>query len=412
MRLRLINVALRGLTLAIKFFLIICLAVYLPPEEVGIYGLIAVTVSYAIYFVGFEFYTYSTRDLIGKPKSDWPRLISSQVAFFGMMYLLVLPALSLLFLFGNLPLELLSGFLVLIILEHLSSELMRLLVAAERQTLATIIIFIKQGVWAIFLVLTMWMFPATRNIETLLLFWIFGAALSIAAGVAPLLKLDWKRSNLSLDWKWVKRGIWIALPLLISSISARAIFTLDRYAFEALNGLALLGAYSVYMSIAAAMLAFMESGVFVFFYPRMMRAYKRGDFSEFKSVYKKMEKQAFVWLLALVVFISCSVPIIFSALSEKIYYDNIILFYGMLFAVSVFLVGYVYQYALYATLQDRSIIFANVIGFGVASVMAVVVGFYSQYWAVTSAMIVGCAVSGSIKYSKWRASKSDFGFNT
>lgn len=410
MRLRLINVGLRGLTLAIKFFFIICLAVYLPPEEVGLYGLIAVTVSYSIYFVGFEFYTYSTRDLVGKPKNDWPRLISSQVVFFGIMYLLVLPILSLLFLFGHLPLQLLAGFLVLLVLEHLSSELMRLLVASENQMLATIIIFIKQALWAVFFVLMMWMFPATRNIETLLLFWIFGAALGIVIGIAPLLKLDWKHSVVSPDWKWVRRGIWIALPLLISSISARAIFTLDRYAFEALNGLALLGAYSVYMSIAAAMLSFMESGVFVFFYPRMMKAYKRGDLSEFESVYKKMEKQAFVWLFVLMISISFSVPVVFSMLSERIYYDNILLFYGMLFAISVFLVGYIYQYALYATLQDKGIIVANIVGLAAASVMAFLIGRYNSYWAVTLAMITGCAISGLIKYSKWKSSRPDFGF--
>lgn len=409
MRLRLINVSLRGLTLAIKFILIICLAVYLPPEEVGLYGLIAVTVSYSIYFVGFEFYTYSTRDLVGKPKSDWPRLISSQVIFFGIMYLFVLPILSLLFLFGHLPLELLAGFLVLIVLEHLSSELMRLLVASENPMLATVVIFIKQALWAVFFILAMWKFPATRNIETLLLFWIVGTALAIAVGVAPLLRLDWKNSVVSPDWKWVKRGILVALPLLISSISARAIFTLDRYAFEAFNGLALLGAYSVYMSIAAAMLSFMESGVFVFFYPRMMKAYKRGDFSEFESVYKKMEKQAYLWMLVLIVFISSSVPVVFSLISESIYYDNIFLFYGMLTAVSVFLVGYIYQYALYATLQDKSIITANVVGLASASVVVFMVGYYSSYWAVTSAMIVGCAVSGLIKYSKWKTSRLDFG---
>ncbi|AMQ87975.1 lipopolysaccharide biosynthesis protein [Marinobacter sp. LQ44] len=411
MRLRLINVSLRGLTLAIKFFLIICLAVYLPPEEVGLYGLIAVTVSYSIYFVGFEFYAYSTRDLVGKPKSDWPRLISSQVLFFGIMYLLVLPILSLLFLFGHLPLELLAGFLVLIVLEHLSSELMRLLVASENPMLATIVIFIKQALWAVFYILAMWMFPAARNIETLLIFWVFGAALGIVFGVAPLLKLDWKNSVLSPDWKWIRRGILIAIPLLVSSISARAIFTFDRYAFEALNGLALLGAYSVYMSIAAAMLSFMESGVFVFYYPRMMKAYKRGDFSEFKSVYKNMEKQAFLWMFVMIVSISLSVPIVFSMITERIYYDNIILFYGMLFSVSVFLAGYIYQYALYATLQDRIIIVANVVGLAVASVTVFVLARYNPYWAVTSAMIVGCAVSGSIKYSKWKKSRLDVGLN-
>jgi len=379
--------------------------VFLPPEEVGLYGLITVTVSYSIYFLGFEFYTYSTRDLVGRPKGEWPRLISTQVIFFCVMYLLVLPLMSLIFILGLIPWELMAGFLALVVLQHLSAELMRLLVVMEKPFLATIIIFIKQALWAVFLIIAMWLFPEARNIETLLVFWVIGVGLAVIVGVRPLLKLSWARSKIRPDWKWVRSGVLVALPLLISTVSARALFTFDRYAFEAYNGLALLGAYSVYMSIAAGLLAFMESGVFVFHYPKMMKAYKNNNAVEFSDTFKKMIKQSFHWMLALLAIMSIIVPIIFSFLSENIYSKNIGLFYAILIAMSVFLVGYILQYALYTTSRDKTIIVANISGLVVAAISAIILGQYNPYWSVTIAMIAGCAISGLIKYRYWTAVK-------
>jgi O-antigen/teichoic acid export membrane protein len=405
MKYRLFNVGIRGATLLIKFLLVLCLAVFMPPEDVGLYGLITVTVSYSIYFLGFEFYTYSTRNLVGRPNSEWPRLISTQVIFFGIMYLIMIPLMSLIFIFGLIPLKFLLGFIILIILQHLSSELTRLLIVMERPLLATIIIFVKQALWAVFLIIGMWLFPVVRSIEALLVFWIIGVGLAIIIGVRPLLSLDWRLSTLKPDWKWVKRGIWVALPLLLSTIAARALFTFDRYAFEAFNGLALLGAYSVYMSIAAAMLAFMESGVFVFFYPKMIKAYKNNDCTGFSAAYKALIKQSFLWMSFLLLIMTVVVPVIFSFLNERIYSENIALFYGILIAMVIFLIGYIYQYALYTTSRDKTIIFANISGFIVAAILVLLFGRYYPYWSVTGAMIVGCVISAVIKYGKWLSIK-------
>tara|TARA_R110002111_G_scaffold135455_4_gene201489 strand:- start:169 stop:927 length:759 start_codon:yes stop_codon:yes gene_type:complete len=244
-----------------------------------------------------------------------------------------------------------------------------------------------------------------RNIEALLVFWIIGVGLAIIIGVRPLLSLDWRLSTIRPDWKWVKRGVWVALPLLLSTIAARALFTFDRYAFEAFNGLALLGAYSVYMSIAAAMLAFMESGVFMFFYPKMIKAYKNKDSAGFSSAYKALVKQSFIWMSLLLIIMAIVVPIIFSLLHESIYSENITLFYGILVAMVIFLIGYIYQYALYTTSRDKIIIFANITGFIVAAILVLIFGHYYPYWSVTGAMIFGCVISSLIKYGKWLSIK-------
>ncbi len=43
-------IAIRGLTLAAKFLLVICLVQYFQPSELGLYGVMAAIVAYALFF--------------------------------------------------------------------------------------------------------------------------------------------------------------------------------------------------------------------------------------------------------------------------------------------------------------------------------------------------------------------------
>ncbi|MFX4789973.1 hypothetical protein ABTB87_22095 [Acinetobacter baumannii] len=58
------NLAVRGLNLASKFILIVFLAKFLTVAELGLYGLIAATINFAMYFIGLDFYVYSNRELL------------------------------------------------------------------------------------------------------------------------------------------------------------------------------------------------------------------------------------------------------------------------------------------------------------------------------------------------------------
>ena len=60
-----INVLVRGALLFGRFCFIFIAAKFLSLEELGVYSLIAVTIGFAMYFVGLDFYTYSTRLIIG-----------------------------------------------------------------------------------------------------------------------------------------------------------------------------------------------------------------------------------------------------------------------------------------------------------------------------------------------------------
>src|SRR5690606_13458856 len=111
--------------------------------------------------------------------------------------------------------------------------------------------------------------------------------------------INWR--NLGIDWAWLKKGVLVALPLLIATLALRGIMTVDRFAFEALNGPDLLGVYSLFMGMAGAVLAFMDAGVFAFLYPRMITAHNSEDLSGFLSARATLKKHTLDWWMDLVV---------------------------------------------------------------------------------------------------------------
>ena len=176
---KLLNVAIRAVTLAIRFGLIFILAIYLPPSEVGLYGLIVVTVSYALYFVGFDFYTFSTRDLLNRPADQWGRLLFSQGVFFGGLYALMLPVSLLLFVFGLLPWWLAGWVMLLIVSEHLAQEVSRLAIAMGRPVFASLMVFFRQGIWALLFMVCLVYSESYRSLAVLMPFWAAGSVLSV-----------------------------------------------------------------------------------------------------------------------------------------------------------------------------------------------------------------------------------------
>ncbi|MFL9542837.1 hypothetical protein ACKESD_13000, partial [Acinetobacter baumannii] len=151
----LINLSIKALTLLGKFILIFYIAKYLPPQEVGIYGLLVVLVSYSLYAVGFDFYTFSTRELLHKEKEKWGSFLKAQGYLILFAYLLFLP-LILIISSCFIDIKWLLFLFFLIILEHLNQEVMRLLIIDKKLVWANNLLFIRSGLWCYIIIAAMY----------------------------------------------------------------------------------------------------------------------------------------------------------------------------------------------------------------------------------------------------------------
>jgi len=109
------------------------------------YGLLTITISYALYFLGFDFYIFTTREVLKAELETQGRLLKSQVGLSLLLYAVFLPLSMSLFVFGLLPWWLAPWFLGLLILEHINQELNRLLVAINRQLIASWVLFLTRA---------------------------------------------------------------------------------------------------------------------------------------------------------------------------------------------------------------------------------------------------------------------------
>ena len=261
---------LRGITLSSKFILTIGLAKFLTPEEFGLYGLFFATIVFCMMVVGFDFYCYSTREIIVSPRYHWVVLIRNQVAFCMVSYFLILPACSILFATGLLPWSLAGWFIVLLALEYAAQEANRLLVAMSEQVLASIVLFIRQGLWALVAFSCMCLNSDARNLTFVFYIWATGVFASFVLASIHIQSFRIFHVSSPIDWIWIKRGLSISLPFFIGTISMQAIYTIDRYLIERICGLDALAAYVFFMSIANAIFSFLDASVFSFSYPKLI----------------------------------------------------------------------------------------------------------------------------------------------
>ena len=353
---KLLNLSIRITTLACRFLFIFFLAKLLTPSEVGLYGLVTATVAYSLYFVGLDFYTYTTRELAGYNRERWGGLLKNQIILSLGLYCIVLPALTLVFATGMLPWELAKWFFLLIIMEHICQELTRLFVAVSEQLAASIVLFLRQGTWAVIIVALMLYEANFRNLEAVFGAWVLACLIAVVFSIRKLRVMNVGGWREKIDKAWIWRGVKVATPLLIGTLAIRGIFTVDRYWIQFLEGLEVVGAYVLFIGVANTLMVFLDAAVFSFAYPAMIVAYQNNEPTEYR---KKMREMLVLTLMFSIVFaVICMLlfPHLLEWLGKDVYLQNYSLFYWVLLATILNALGMIPHYAVYSQKCDRSII--------------------------------------------------------
>lgn len=352
----------RVATLAIRFAFIFFLAKFLTPAEVGLYGLFAAAIGYALYLVGLDFYTYSTRATINMSRQDIGRALKGQAALSGVLYIIATPlTLGILFAYSGWPFYMIGIFVPILFLEHFNQEIFRFLVAQSEQMAASILLFIRQASWGVVAVACMMYSHQARNLALILFLWCIAGILAALGGALKLSVMGISGWRATVDWVWVKKGALSSISFLISTLALRAIQTFDRYALEAIGGIEIVGAYVLFMGIAGSLLAFLDAGVFSFSYPKLIKSKHEEDEPEFS---KQMRHMFWSTLTMCITFCLASyilLPYFLNWLGKEAYSSSIYIFYWVALAAILNAIGLVPHYALYAMDKDRLIIISHIL---------------------------------------------------
>ncbi|NMM06004.1 hypothetical protein [Polaromonas sp.] len=387
-RVRALNVALHGATLASRFLLIFFLARFLEPAQLGLYGLLTATIGYSLYLLGFDFYTFTTREVLKRERSEWGGLLKDQGALSLLLYAVFIPLLTLIFFKGLLPWSLAGWFFVLLVLEHLNQELGRLLIAISEQLLASVILFIRQGTWAIAVTALMAIEPTTRSLDYVLGAWMVAGLVAVLAGAYRLTQLRIAGWHKKIDWRWIVAGLKVSIPFLIATLALRGVFTLDRYWLQSLGGLEVVGAYVLFMGIAGTLMAFLDAGVFAFSYPGLISAYQKNQPAAFYKGVRTLLIHTVMLSVAFSVVSLLLLSPLLSWLGNPLYSAKQYLYPWVLIAMVLYALGMVPHFALYAQRLDRPIIHSHLASL---FVFVIATGLFSQRWPMVAVPLGLCA---------------------
>ncbi|NWC11302.1 hypothetical protein HX776_21130 [Pseudomonas agarici] len=384
---RFINIALRGTTLASKFLLMFFLAKFVEPKELGLYGLLTATISYSLFLLGVDFHTFTTREIIKRERHEWGGLLKDQGVLSLLLYATVLPLLVFIFLTGLLPWRIAGWFFILLVLEHLTQELGRFLIAISEQLFASVVLFLRSGIWAVLVTSIMFFKAETRNLDFVFGGWALGGLVALLLGVYRLKQLNISGWHNKIDWRWIGKGLKVAVPLLMATLSIRGIFTLDRYWFADLMGLGTLGAYVLFMGISTALLSFLDAGVFAFIYPGLISAHHNKDSAAFCLKLRTLLLQTLLLSGAFAVTTLLIIDPLLVWLDKPLYLENQSLVPWILLTTLLYSVGMVPHYALYAQGLDRPIIHSHI-----ASLLIFIPStwLFSQFWPLQAVPLGLC----------------------
>lgn len=390
---RLLNIGLRGITLGSKFLLIFFLAKFLEPRDLGVYGLFVAAVGYGIYVIGFEFYTYSMRELIGGKREDRAKVIKNQFALYFLAYLLFLPVVFLFFYYKGLPWSFFWWILVVLVLEHIAQELNRILISLSQQLYAGIVLFVRTGLWGLVVIAAQWLDAELRNLDFIFLMWSISCLAACFLAIKRIANQCDSFSGLKIDIGWIALGLKLAFPMLLASLAIRGIFTFDKYFVESVGGLEVLGSYVLFIGMATAVISFIDAGVVDFSYPKIVTASRLMDKEGFKREMALLLRNVVLLGAFLILFCAVAGYFVVEYVGKPLYMNNINILYWLLVAIGINALSLTPHIGLYSLGEDRAIVFSQIFGFLVFLIVAL---FFKSSFGIISILLALCSAWLSI----------------
>ncbi len=387
-----LNVALRATTLSTRFALVFVLAKYLDAASVGYYGLFTAAVGYALLGVGLDFYIYSTREIAKVAVERQGALLKGQAALVGVLYVVLVPIILFALSHTGLPVRLIWWFLPILVLEHLNQELYRLLIILSRQISASVLLFVRQGSWAIATVGLMALDKESRNLGIVMLLWTGAGAAAAAAGLWKLQRLQLGGWREPVDWLWIRRGIAVSSTFIAATLAVRGVQTVDRYWLESLAGIKVVGAYVLFFGVASSLSVFLDAAIFSFYYPELVQLANQSRLSELHHHVRRTALLTTAACLGFALVSSLLLPFLLNWIGRDVYQAQIGLYYWIVAAMIVYSLGLVPHYALYAQGHDRPIIVSHIASLGVFVVATLALTRFSRTYAVPIGVFTAMAL--------------------
>ena len=362
MKIKIINLVLRGITLGSKFLLSIYLVKFLSLEANGEYGIFVATISMLTYVLGLDFYSFNNREILQENSSKSGKKIKNQFFLFTVVYLLVLPLLYVFGLFDFISEKYILLFYLILIFDHISIELYRLLVVFSKPIQANINLFLRTGIWILVLIFA-WHndFKDLKNLKSVFNSWVVGSFLSVVYSIFSLSKvgisIPWREK---LETKWILTGLKIALPFFIATLSYKIIQFADRYMVEFYLGTKQTGIYYFFSNISMLIETFVQTTVVMIYSPKLIASLKREKPFQI-DIFKNFSKEIIIYSVVAVASVCAIIYPLLHVVQKTELFLSISVFFVMVITRFIFNISLIYHFKLYVGKKDRVIMTSTLV---------------------------------------------------
>ncbi len=354
-----LNGLIRILSVLPKLFLTFYLLKKWDLAEIGRYNLLNTNILILTLIVGLDFYNYSNRELVKNKSTNRGTILIRQIVLYIIAYFLLIPPLYYFVLKYYLADNIIISFFIILICEHLSQEIYRILNVLEFQIFASILLALRNGLWICLLfIYVSFTNDSPLTIEILLKFWSGGSTVCLIISVFILIK----KINIILpSFRIYDSLIFYRKALKITSIY---FFITVIYKFLEYSGRyiiayyfdpKILGVYSVFYQVSGLMSLLFDSTIITFLYPKLIKYFNDAEMNNINiTVTNNVVNMLLLGFFEIIVCYSFRRNIYsFFNKPELENFDMLLIL--ILTSNLVYSLSYIYHYALYAMQDDKGI---------------------------------------------------------
>lgn len=356
-----LSIVIRGLSILSRFFLIFYLGKFLTVKEYGTYGILNSSLMLGVYIVGFDIYVFVSRELPRSGIETQRKLILNQFALYIFSYLILIPIFSTFLSGGFLPKNIVLLFSLLLMLEHITQEYIRIFFALRYVIIANIIIFFRRVFWIVSFISASFFNRDLLTIKYLLLFWIFNHV-----AILIICNLFWLKikilpiRELILDLALMRKMITTSLVFLGASISLQVMTYSNIYFIKYYYSVAEVGVFSFFANILAFIDLFIQTTLISIFLPKIIEL-KHSQSKEYRLFLNKMCKAIIALVGIAAIMLGVLIKPLLILVAKDVFMANLSIFYILLLGYILFGLSNIGHYILYINNSEKFILYSSLI---------------------------------------------------
>jgi len=379
---------LRGSTLIIKFVLMLYIAKVMGVEALGVFGLITAASIVVPVVVGLSLMYAQTRKAVWQPLETTTNALKHFSKFLIGIYSLIVMAAVLYGLYSG---DVIFSLLVVgvVFFEHINATLYALLLNLSKPFVANVLHFLRAGFWPVMFILICYIIPEYQNLNTLLLFWIFGGILSLVAFF--IVSYDWPWSVKDSDngfLVWLSNEFKESRTMYYNGIANSSAQYLNHFLVAIILGIEATGVYVFFMQVLSAMGNLIQSGVIQIFRPKLVNAAKAIS-ADFNLLYKKCLKitlyfSTFLSLIAIPMVYFLAVYFV----KNPLIVENYLLFIGGIVFFILNIMRNVNELVFYSQHNDKAIFYQSIVAIIAGFIISLPLIFLLGLWGAIIGSII------------------------